>query len=84
MKEKYKIKINPHDYLESNFPYDPGGTCYLQSQYDTQQNYISTLHTSNFIKSSTTYMILFYTQETSYMKMKTKYYIMGSVNEDKQ
>ena len=26
MKEKYKIKINPHIYLESNFPYDPGGT----------------------------------------------------------
>ena len=26
VKEKYKIKINPHNYLESNFPYDPGGT----------------------------------------------------------
>ena len=26
VKEKYKIKINPHVYLESNFPYDPGGT----------------------------------------------------------
>ena len=26
VKEKYKIKINPHIYLESNFPYDPGGT----------------------------------------------------------
>ena len=38
-----------------------------------QQNYISTLHTSNFIKTSTTYMISFYKQETSYMKMKTKY-----------
>ena len=25
-KEKYKIKINPNDYLESDFPYDPGGT----------------------------------------------------------
>ena len=24
-----------------------------------------------------------YTQETSYMKMKTKYYIMGSINQDK-
>ena len=21
-----KIKINPNDYQESNFPYDPGGT----------------------------------------------------------
>ena len=26
VKEKYKIKINRHIYLESNFPYDPGGT----------------------------------------------------------
>ena len=26
VKEKYKIKINPNNYLESNFPYDPGGT----------------------------------------------------------
>ena len=26
VKEKYKIKINPYDYQESNFPYDPGGT----------------------------------------------------------
>ena len=26
LKEKYKIKINSTDYLESNFPYDPGGT----------------------------------------------------------
>ena len=26
VKEKYKIKINPHIHLESNFPYDPGGT----------------------------------------------------------
>ena len=26
VKEKYKIKINSNDYLESNFPYDPGGT----------------------------------------------------------
>ena len=25
VKEK-KIKINPNNYLESNFPYDPGGT----------------------------------------------------------
>ena len=24
--EKYKIKINPHVYQGSNFPYDPGGT----------------------------------------------------------
>ena len=23
--EKYKIKINPNNYLESNFPYDSGG-----------------------------------------------------------
>ena len=23
---KYKIKINPHVYQGSNFPYDPGGT----------------------------------------------------------
>ena len=39
MKEKYKIKINPNNYLESNFQYDPGGTmiCLLQSQYDTQE-----------------------------------------------
>ena len=29
-------------------------------------------------------MILFYTQETSYMEMETKYCIMGSINEDKQ
>ena len=26
VKGKYKIKINPKNYLESNFPYDPGGT----------------------------------------------------------
>ena len=26
VKEKYKIKINPNNSLESNFPYDPGGT----------------------------------------------------------
>ena len=26
MKDKYKIKINPNNYLESNFTYDPGGT----------------------------------------------------------
>ena len=26
VKEKYKIKINPHINHESNFPYDPGGT----------------------------------------------------------
>ena len=26
VKEKYKIKINPHIYQGSNFPYDPGGT----------------------------------------------------------
>ena len=26
LKEKYQIKINSNDYLESNFPYDPGGT----------------------------------------------------------
>ena len=26
VKNKYKIKINPHIYLESKFPYDPGGT----------------------------------------------------------
>ena len=26
VKEKHKIKINPHINQESNFPYDPGGT----------------------------------------------------------
>ena len=26
MNDKYKIKINPNNYLESNFPYAPGGT----------------------------------------------------------
>ena len=26
MKGEYKIKIIPYDYLESNFPYDSGGT----------------------------------------------------------
>ena len=26
LKERYKIQINSNDYLESNFPYDPGGT----------------------------------------------------------
>ena len=34
VKAKYKIKVNPNNYLESDFPYDPAGTmiCYLQSQ----------------------------------------------------
>ena len=26
VQDKYKIKINPDVYLESNFPHDPGGT----------------------------------------------------------
>ena len=26
VKDKFKIKINPHVYQGSNFPYDPGGT----------------------------------------------------------
>ena len=26
VKDKYKIKINPHVYQGSNFPHDPGGT----------------------------------------------------------
>ena len=26
VKDKYKIKINPHIYQGSDFPYDPGGT----------------------------------------------------------
>ena len=26
VQDKYKIKINPHVYLGSNFPHDPGGT----------------------------------------------------------
>ena len=26
VQEKYKIMINQHVYLGSNFPYDPGGT----------------------------------------------------------
>ena len=26
VKDIYKININPNNYLESNFPYDPGGT----------------------------------------------------------
>ena len=26
MKDKYKIKINPHVYQGSDFPYDPGDT----------------------------------------------------------
>ena len=26
VKDKYKIKINPHVYQGSNFAYDPGGT----------------------------------------------------------
>ena len=49
MKEKYKIKIIPNGYQESNFPYDPGGTmiCYLKFQLDTQQSihiYITKFH----------------------------------------
>ena len=84
--DKYKIKILSDDYQGSDFPYDSGATmiCSLQSQYATQQNYISTLHTSNFINSSTTYMISFYIQETSYNKMESKYCTMGSINENKQ
>ena len=41
VKDKYKIKINPNHYLESNFPYDPGGTmiCQLQVQLDMQEKY---------------------------------------------
>ena len=45
--------------------------CYLQFQFDTQEKYTST-YTSNFIKLSTTYMISFYIQETSYTKQNGK------------
>ena len=31
--EKYKIKINPHVYQGSNFPYDPGGAMICSRQY---------------------------------------------------
>ena len=31
--EKYKIKIDPHVYLGSGFPYDPGGTMIFKRQY---------------------------------------------------
>ena len=87
VKEKYNIKINSNVYQGSEFPYDPGGTmiCQLQFQLDTQQNiHINIIYTSNFIKSSITYMNSFYIQDTSYMKMETKYYIMDSINQDKQ
>ena len=73
LKEKYKIEINSNDYLESNFPYDPGGTmiCSLQFQLDTQQNIHINISYIKFheIKHNTHEFIL-YIQETSYMKWK--------------
>ena len=56
--DKYKIKINPHVYQGSNFPYDPEGTmtCYLQSQCHTQEKYTYQHFISHFIKSSTSYI----------------------------
>ena len=35
-------------------------------------------------RKKNSYMISFYIQETSYMKMESKYCIMGSINDDKQ
>ena len=32
-KDKYTIKINPHVYQGSNFPYDPGGTLICKRKY---------------------------------------------------
>ena len=35
-------------------------------------------------RKKNSYMISFYIQETSYMKMESKYCIIGSMNQDKQ
>ena len=85
VKEKYNIKINSnvikdlifHMILEEQSFVD----CNLNFIHNksTYQHYIS-----NFIKSSITYMNSFYIQETSYMKMETKYCIMGSIEQDRQ
>ena len=77
VKDKYKININPHDYQGYNFPYDPGGTmiCKLQSQFHTQQIYISILyirfHQSKNYHKKEEKLIDDFIQETSYMKWKT-------------
>ena len=45
MKEKYKIKINPHVYQGSNFPYDRRNIDLLNAIYGNRQEiYISTLY----------------------------------------
>ena len=44
VKEKYKIKINPNNYLESNFPYDPGGTRFVNYNLNMIHNKITYQH----------------------------------------
>ena len=39
IKDKYKIKINPHVYQGSNFPHDLGGTLICERKY--MESYIS-------------------------------------------
>ena len=58
VKDKYKIKINPHVYQGSNFPYDLGGTGICSRQYMeihnkyTYQHYIPNLVNSRITYSS--------------------------------
>ena len=61
---------------ESRFPHDPGGSIICQL-IKYQQKFFA-------IENGYIYMISFYIQETSYMKMESKYCIIGSINQDKQ
>ena len=45
--DKYKIKINPHVYQGSNFPYDPGGIMICLRQYMEKLFTISMSYTTN-------------------------------------
>ena len=86
VKEKYNVKINSNVYQGSDFPYDPGGTmiCYLQFQLDTQQNihinitYIKFHQIKHYIHE-----FILYTRNFLH-EMKSKYCIMGSINQDKR
>ena len=86
VKDKYKIKINPNNYQESDFPYDPGGTMICNRQYMEihKKLHINIIYIKfHQFQALPTYQYL-YIQETFYMKMESRYCIMGSINQNKQ